>query len=93
MVVGSKRFTESYVLGELVREGYITQTTGESDRRRRLLRLAPKGVELERQLSETQRQRVATAYRQAGGAAVAGFRSVMLGLMGTGILREFDAEG
>jgi len=71
----------SRVLGELVRQGYIVQSTGADDRRRRLLRLAPKGVELERQLSETQRQRVAGAYRRAGFEAVAGFRTVMLGLM------------
>ena len=83
-LLGIMRITKqslSRVLSELVREGYITQTTGISDRRRRLLELAPKGVELERQLSETQRQRVAAAYRRAGVEAVEGFRTVMLGLM------------
>jgi hypothetical protein len=39
-------------------------------------------VELERQLSETQRQRVAKAYREAGAQAVEGFRKVMLGIIG-----------
>ncbi len=71
----------SRVLGELVQEGYIIQTTGISDRRRRLLNLTDKGVHLERQLSEPQRQRVASAYRRAGVEAVEGFRTVMLGLM------------
>ena len=42
----------SRVLGQLVEEGYILQRTGERDRRQRLLELAPKGVELERQLTE-----------------------------------------
>jgi DNA-binding MarR family transcriptional regulator len=83
-LLGILRITKqslSRVLGELVRDGYITQTTGTDDRRRRLLNLTPKGVELERQLSESQRQRVAGAYRRAGVEAVEGFRTVMLGLM------------
>lgn len=81
----------SRVLGELVNDGYILQETDVADRRRRLLRLAPKGVELERRLSETQRQRVARAYRRAGFEAVAGFRTVMLGLMGDGDRAKFTA--
>ncbi len=51
----------SRVLGQLVRQGFITQRTGQRDRRQRLLALTPKGVELERQLSENQRARVAKA--------------------------------
>lgn len=72
----------SRVLGELVREGYIIQRPGTRDRRQRLLELTEKGIELERQLSEMQRQRVARAYRRAGAEAVEGFRKVMLGMMG-----------
>lgn len=72
----------SRVLGELVRQGYVVQTTGLRDRRQRLLELTPKGVELERQLSETQRQRIARAYRLAGAEAVEGFRTVLLGMLG-----------
>ncbi len=71
----------SRVLGELVRQGFIQQQTGVRDRRQRLLELTEKGVELERQLSETQRQRIARAYRMAGAEAVEGFRKVMLGMM------------
>ncbi len=71
----------SRVLGDLVRQGFILQSTGDKDRRQRLLRLTDKGVELERKLSETQRQRVAKAYRSAGAEAVEGFRLVLLGLM------------
>jgi DNA-binding MarR family transcriptional regulator len=71
----------SRVLGQLVRQGFIRQRTGSRDRRQRLLELTEKGVELERQLSENQRQRIAKAYREAGGAAVEGFRKVMLGIM------------
>jgi DNA-binding MarR family transcriptional regulator len=67
-----------------VRQGFIRQETGKSDRRQRLLELTEKGVELERQLSENQRQRIARAYRDAGAQAVEGFRKVMFGII-TGI--------
>jgi DNA-binding MarR family transcriptional regulator len=73
----------SRVLGQLVRQGFIVQKPGPRDRRQRLLELTPEGVELERQLSENQRRRVAKAYREAGAQAVEGFRNVMLGIMGS----------
>jgi DNA-binding MarR family transcriptional regulator len=71
----------SRVLGQLVHQGYIQQRTGKADRRQRLLELTAKGVELERQLSENQRQRIARAFSEAGPQAVEGFRKVMLGIM------------
>ncbi|MBI3708384.1 MAG: MarR family transcriptional regulator [Proteobacteria bacterium] len=71
----------SRVLGELVRKGYIAQRPGPTDRRQRRLELTPAGTALERQLSETQRQRVANAYRAAGAAAVEGYKRVLLGLI------------
>jgi DNA-binding MarR family transcriptional regulator len=71
----------SRVLGTLVTEGYIHQETGRVDRRQRLLTLTERGEELERALTETQRKRIARAYRAAGADAVDGFRDVMLGIM------------
>jgi DNA-binding MarR family transcriptional regulator len=71
----------SRVLGQLVRQGFIVQRTGKSDRRQRLLELTSKGVDLERQLSENQRQRISRAYEEAGPQAVDGFRKVMLEIM------------
>lgn len=71
----------SRVLGELMRQDYIVQQQGQTDRRRRLLRLTAKGEELERQLSEPQRRRIARAYRRAGADAVNGFRTVMQGII------------
>jgi DNA-binding MarR family transcriptional regulator len=70
------------VLTPLVDEGYVTQATGRADRRQRLLSLTPKGAALERRLYERQRETVMAAYREAGPAAVEGFRRVMRGLMG-----------
>jgi DNA-binding MarR family transcriptional regulator len=83
-LLGILRITKqslSRVLGQLVEQGFIVQRPGPRDRRQRLLELTPKGVALERELSENQRQRVAKAYREAGAHAVEGFRRVMLGLM------------
>src|SRR6267378_3836078 len=50
------------VLGQLLRQGFIIQYPGPRDRRQRLLELTDRGHELERQLSEPQRIRVAAAY-------------------------------
>jgi DNA-binding MarR family transcriptional regulator len=83
-LLGILRITKqslSRVLSQLVRQGFIVQRTGARDRRQRLLELTPKGIALERQLSENQRQRIARAYREAGAEAVTGFRRVMLGII------------
>ena len=79
------------VLGQLVRQGFITVRSGSRDRRQRLLELTEKGCELERQLSEPQRARIGHAYRQAGAAAVEGFRKVMLAVIaGEADRRRFE---
>jgi DNA-binding MarR family transcriptional regulator len=83
-LLGILRITKqslSRVLGQLVRQGFIVQRPGSRDRRQRLLELTAQGVELERRLSENQRQRIAKAYREAGAQAVEGFRQVMLGII------------
>lgn len=79
----------SRVLGQLVREDFITQRAGTRDRRQRLLELTPKGVNLERQLTETQRARIAAAYREAGAEAVEGYRKVLLGMINEEDRRKF----
>ncbi len=71
----------SRVLGQLVQLGYVTQRPGSRDRRQRLLELTEKGRTLEQRLTDTQRQRFARAYRRAGAEAVAGFRTVLMGIM------------
>jgi DNA-binding MarR family transcriptional regulator len=83
-LLGILRITKqslSRVLGQLVQEGFIVQYPGPHDRRQRLLELTPKGREIERLLSEPQRQRLARAYRAAGAQAVEGFRKVLLGII------------
>ena len=68
----------SRVLRQLVAEGMIVQRKGTRDR---LLHLTDAGVELERQLTATQRARIARAYREAGAQAVDGYRKVLIGLI------------
>jgi DNA-binding MarR family transcriptional regulator len=83
-LLGILRITKqslSRVLSELVEKGYIEQRQGVRDRRQRNLHLTEAGVELERQLTENQRQRIARAYRLAGADAVEGFRNVLLGII------------
>lgn len=83
-LLGILRITKqslSRVLSQLVSQEFIFQQPGSHDRRQRLLELTPKGRDLERQLSEPQRIRIANAYRQAGARAVEGFRTVLLGVI------------
>ncbi len=71
----------SRVLRQLVKDEFITQRAGTRDRRQRLLALTKKGEELERTLTQNQRDRIARAYREAGADAVAGYRKVLLGMI------------
>ena len=81
----------SRVLSQLVKEEYIQQEQGQEDRRQRLLRLTEKGAQLEKELTENQRQRIERAFRDAGADAVDGFRKVMLGIINNDADRQrFD---
>ncbi len=70
------------VLSALIDGGYVEQIAGRTDRRQRLLRLTEAGEVLERALFERQRERLVTAYREAGGPAVDGFGRVLRAVMG-----------
>jgi DNA-binding MarR family transcriptional regulator len=65
------------VLRQLIEDGMVESTPGETDRRQRCLRLTAAGADLEGRLSEAQRARVRRAYSEAGPEAVAGFRRVL----------------
>ena len=62
-------------------QGYVAQLPGSTDRRQRLLSLTAAGAALEVRLFERQKERLRPAYREAGAAAVDGFRRVMRGIM------------
>jgi DNA-binding MarR family transcriptional regulator len=76
-LLGVTKQSLARVLSGLLEQALVTQTASRVDRRQRLLVLTPAGVALERALFEAQRDRLARAYRLAGGAAVDGFRRVM----------------
>jgi DNA-binding MarR family transcriptional regulator len=81
----------SRVLRELVQQGLVARRPGAHDRRQRRLELTAEGRALEREVSAPQRARVAEAYRLAGGAAVEGFRKVLLAIIAdSGDRRRFD---
>ena len=82
----------SRVLSQLVRERYIEQHTSDEDRRKRLMRLTEKGVELERALTSNQRKRIARAYEAAGVEAVQGFKNVLQGIMDSSDSWRFGME-
>lgn len=88
-ILGITKQSLSRVLSQLVREGYIIQKTGTTDRRQRLLYLTEKGKALEHELTTDQRNRFAAAYKEAGAVAVEGFRKVMLGIMDPAARKHF----
>ena len=91
-LLGILRITKqslSRVLGQLVRQGFIIQKPGATDRRQRLLSLTEKGAALERDVFELQRSLIARAFRDSGAEAVDGFRQVMLGIMEPGDRNKF----
>jgi DNA-binding MarR family transcriptional regulator len=69
------------VVSELSTRGLIAARVGRDDRRQRLLRLTPAGAALEGELFEMLRARLSAAYVEAGPAAVAGFWTVLEGLV------------
>jgi len=69
------------VLDLLIARELVVQKPGLNDRRQRLLTLTQAGATLEKSLSDRQRARIARAYRDAGAAAVDGFRKVLMGLV------------
>jgi DNA-binding MarR family transcriptional regulator len=88
-ILGITKQSLSRVLSQLMREGHIIQKTGTTDRRQRLLHLTDKGRALERELTSEQRARIAAAYKDAGAAAVEGFRKVMVGIMDPAARQRF----
>ncbi len=69
------------VLNELMERELVETRAGDRDRRQRLLRLTPAGVELEGSLYEALREKLSAAYSRAGQGAVTGFWAVLEGLI------------
>ncbi len=90
-VLGVTKQSLNRVLRTLIEDGLVESRVGRSDRRERNLFLTEKGRDLERKLSEAQRDRMRAAYRAAGPQAVAGFRQVLEAMMDDEILRQYQS--
>jgi DNA-binding MarR family transcriptional regulator len=80
-LLGITKQSLSRVLADLVLAGFVAQAVGTHDRRQRLLTLTPEGAVLEGLLFEALKERMASAYGQAGQQAVGGFWAVLTGLI------------
>ena len=69
------------VLTDLSDKGLVETRAGIADRRQKLLRLTPEGVQFEAQLFEALRNSLASAYAAAGQESVTGFWRVLEGLI------------
>ena len=67
---------------DLMAKGLLEQQPGERDRRQRLLRLTPTGLDMERVIFDVLHDNVVRAYKASGGEAVAGLWTVLQHLMG-----------
>lgn len=83
----------SRVLSQLIREAYIEQRQGRTDRRQKPLHLTVKGVALEQALTANQLTRIAGAYKAASAEAVEGFCKVLLGMIDESDQRRFIRPG
>jgi DNA-binding MarR family transcriptional regulator len=92
-ILGITKQSLARVLTSLIEQGLITQATGRSDRRQRLLTLTEAGAALERTLFERQRECLTNAFREAGASSVDGFRRVLRGIMAEPARRYIDRQG
>jgi DNA-binding MarR family transcriptional regulator len=69
------------VLDQLVERGLAEVMPGQRDRRQRLLRLTAEGTRIEEELFVLIRERMASAYSQAGQGSVTGFWRVLENLI------------
>lgn len=80
-ILGVTKQSLNRVLRKLIDDGLVYSRVGRNDKRERNLFLTDEGRALEQQLSDAQRARMRSAYRDAGPEAVAGFRRVLEAMM------------
>ncbi|SLN27631.1 MarR family protein [Roseovarius albus] len=90
-ILGVTKQSLNRVLRTLVEDGLVESRVGKSDKRERHLFLTEAGDALEKKLSDAQRVRMRTAYRNAGPEAVAGFRAVLEQMMDAKMRRHYQA--
>lgn len=80
-ILGVTKQSLNRVLRTLIEDGLVESRVGKVDKRERHLFLTADGEALEQRLSDAQRARMRTAFRDAGPEAVAGFRKVLEAMM------------
>lgn len=90
-ILGVTKQSLNRVLRALVEDGLVRSEVGKRDKRERHLFLTGVGEDLERRLSDAQRDRMRVAYRSAGPDAVAGFRQVLEAMMDDESAKRYTA--
>lgn len=90
-ILGVTKQSLNRVLRTLVADGLVESKVGKTDKRERHLYLTEAGAELERALSDAQRDRMRAAYRAVGPEAVTGFRQVLEAMMDQDMRRHYEA--
>ncbi|MFC3612548.1 MarR family winged helix-turn-helix transcriptional regulator [Lutimaribacter marinistellae] len=80
-ILGVTKQSLNRVLRTLIEDGLVESRVGKTDKRERNLFLTETGKSLETRLSDAQRARMRSAYKEAGPEAVAGFRRVLEAMM------------
>jgi DNA-binding MarR family transcriptional regulator len=80
-ILGVTKQSLNRVLRTLIADGLVQSKVGRHDKRERHLFLTDAGRALEQTLSDAQRARMRSAFREAGPEAVAGFRTVLEAMM------------
>ena len=88
-ILGVTKQSLNRVLRTLIEDGLVESRVGTSDRRERNLYLTEAGEALENRLSDAQRARMRSAFRDAGPDAVAGFRRVLEAMMDGEMRRRY----
>ena len=88
-LLGVTKQSLNRVLRALIADGLVESRVGTSDKRERHLYLTGAGRALESRLSDAQRARMRSAYRDAGPEAVAGFRQVLEAMMDADMRRAY----
>ena len=88
-ILGVTKQSLNRVLRTLISDGLVESRVGRIDKRERHLYLTDDGRLLEGRLSDAQRARMRAAFRDAGPAAVAGFRQVLEAMMDSEMQRAY----
>ena len=88
-ILGVTKQSLNRVLRTLIEDGLGESRVGTADKRERHLYLTEKGVALETALSDAQRARMRSAYKEAGPEAVQGFKKVLEAMMDADMRRVY----